>query len=80
MESRKGLKRPKANGFRNYQTFCGPINHTTKKDMNETPYSLAFGFKVVISLKVGLLTILTKAYNDNHNAEVLARDLNLADE
>ena len=50
---------------------------TLRKITNETPYSLALGFKVVISLEVGLPTIWTEAYNVNHNEEVL---VNLADE
>ena len=49
--------------------------------MNETPYSLAFCFAVVIPLEIGLPTIRTEAYDDNNNVEILiARDLDLADE
>ena len=44
------------------------------------PYSLAFRFEVVISLEVGLPIIQTEAYNANRNEEVLAWDLNFADE
>ena len=47
--------------------------------MNETPYALAFKFKVVIPLEVSLPKVQTEAYNINHNAEVLARDLELVD-
>ena len=43
------------------------------------PYALAFGFKAVISLEVGLPTILTEVYDINHNAKVLAWDLNFVD-
>ena len=53
---------------------------TPQKAMNETTYALTFGFEAVILLEVGLPTILTKAYDINHNAEVLARDLDLANE
>ncbi|GFZ14410.1 hypothetical protein Acr_24g0006000 [Actinidia rufa] len=44
------------------------------------PYSMAFGFEVVIPLEVGLSTIWTEAYDASHNEEVLARDLDLANE
>ena len=54
-------------------------NHTPIAT-NKTPYTLAFDFKVVILLEVGLPTIQTEAYDMGHNEEVLARDLNLADE
>ena len=53
---------------------------TLRKATNETPYSLAFGFKVVIPLEVSLSTIRTEPYDINHNMEVLARDLDLTDE
>ncbi|GFY95165.1 hypothetical protein Acr_10g0005500 [Actinidia rufa] len=53
---------------------------TPRKATNETPYSLAFGFEAVIPLEVGLPTIRTEAYNTSHNNEVLARDLDLAEE
>ncbi|GFZ15738.1 hypothetical protein Acr_25g0001470 [Actinidia rufa] len=53
---------------------------TPQKATNETPYSLAFGFEAVISLEVGLPTIRTEAYDTSHNNEVLARDLDLAEE
>ncbi|GFY97538.1 hypothetical protein Acr_12g0000790 [Actinidia rufa] len=53
---------------------------TPRKAMNETPYFLDFGFKVVIPLEVGLPTIRTKAYDMTHNNDVLARDLDLAEE
>ena len=43
-------------------------------------YSLAFGFEAIIPLEVGLPTIRTEAYDTNHNEEVLALDLDLADE
>ncbi|GFS42838.1 hypothetical protein Acr_00g0081980 [Actinidia rufa] len=53
---------------------------TTRKATNEMPYSLAFGFEVVIPLEVGLPTIRTEAYDTSHNNEVLARDVDLAEE
>ncbi|GFZ19787.1 hypothetical protein Acr_28g0004920 [Actinidia rufa] len=53
---------------------------TPQKETNETPYSLAFGFKAVIPLEVSLPTIWIEAYNTSHNNEVLARDLDLAEE
>ncbi|GFY97881.1 hypothetical protein Acr_12g0004220 [Actinidia rufa] len=53
---------------------------TPRKATNETSYSLAFRFEAVIPLEVGLPTIQTKAYDTTHNNEVLARDLDLAEE
>ena len=53
---------------------------TLQKATNETPYALAFEFEAVIPLEVSLPTIQTEAYDINHNEEVLARDLDLADE
>ncbi|GFZ00954.1 hypothetical protein Acr_14g0005890 [Actinidia rufa] len=47
---------------------------------NETPYSLAFGFEAVIPLEVGLPKIQIEAYSTSNNNEVLARDLDLAEE
>ena len=51
-----------------------------RKVTNETPYSLDFDFKVVIPLEVELPTIWTKAYDDEHDSEVLAQNLDLAKE
>ncbi|GFY81117.1 hypothetical protein Acr_01g0009260 [Actinidia rufa] len=48
-----------------------------------SPHSLTsygLGFEAVIPLEVGLPTIRIKAYYDNNNQEVLARDLDLTDE
>ena len=44
------------------------------------PYSLAFGFEVIIPLEVGLPTIQTEAYNKINNSKVLVWDIDLADE
>ncbi|XP_057482051.1 uncharacterized protein LOC130768985 [Actinidia eriantha] len=53
---------------------------TLRKATNETPYSLAFGFEAVIPLEVGLPTIWIEAYDLTHNNDVLAQDLDLAEE
>ncbi|GFZ00580.1 hypothetical protein Acr_14g0002150 [Actinidia rufa] len=53
---------------------------TPQKATNKMPYSLAFGFKAIIPLEVSLPTIRTEAYDVGHNEEVLARDLDLAEE
>ena len=45
---------------------------TPRKATNETPYSLAFDFKAIISLEIDLHTIRAKDYDDNNNSEVLA--------
>ena len=53
---------------------------TPRKSTNKTPYAWAFRFEIVISLNVGLPTILTEAYDVSDNAKVSAWDLNFADE
>ena len=53
---------------------------TLGKTMNETPYALAFRFEVVILLEVDFPIIQTEACDVSHNADVLAQDLDLADE
>ena len=53
---------------------------TPQKSMNEMPYSLAFRFKVIIPLEVGLLTIQIKGYDASHNKKILAWDLDLPNE
>ena len=53
---------------------------TPRKVTNEMRYSLAFGFEAIMPLEVRLLTIRIEAYDDEHNSEVLARDLDLAEE
>ena len=59
--------------------FVGLSDYNAKS--NEwNAYTLAFGFEVVILLEVGLPTIRIEAYDISHNEEVLARDLDLADE
>ena len=52
---------------------------TLQKTIKEMSYSLIFNFEVVIPLEVGCPTIRTKSNDDNHNAEVLTRDFDLAD-
>ena len=51
-----------------------------QKATNEKPYSLAFSFETIIPLEVGLPIIRNEAYDDEHNSEVLAQDLDLAEE
>ena len=53
---------------------------TPQKATNEAPYALIFGFEVVFPLEIGLPTIRPETYDINHNEEVLAQDLDLADE
>ena len=53
---------------------------TPRKATNEMPYSLTFIFKVKTSLEVDLPTIRTEAYEASYSEEVLARDLDLANE
>ncbi|GFS41482.1 hypothetical protein Acr_00g0074590 [Actinidia rufa] len=53
---------------------------TSRKATNKMPYSLAFRFEAVILLEVGLPTIRIDAYDATHNNEVLAQDLDLAEE
>ena len=44
------------------------------------PLFFGFQFRSYIPLEVGLSTIRIETYDDDHNAEVLARDLDLAEE
>ena len=61
--------------------FVGLSDHTAESnERNALPSLWLSNFKVVISLEVGLPTIRIEAYDISHNEEVLARDLDLANE
>ncbi|XP_057488501.1 uncharacterized protein LOC130774471 [Actinidia eriantha] len=77
---KKRLKKAKGRWVDELANVLWAYRTTPRKATNETPYSLAFGFKAVIPLEVGLPTIRTEAYNTSHNNDVLARDLDLAEE
>ena len=53
---------------------------TPRQATNEMLFSLAYDFEVLIPLEVRLSTIQTEAYNNDHNDEVLAQDLDLTEE
>ena len=76
---KKRLKKAKGKWVEELPNVLWAYRTMPRKATNEMPYPLAFSFKVMIPLEVGLPTIRTKAYNANHNEEVLARDLDLID-
>ena len=59
--------------------FVDLLHHTAESNKRNT-LLFDFRFETVIPLEVGLPTIWTKAYDASHNEEVLARDLDIADE
>ena len=73
------MRKPRESGSRNCQIFCRPIGPHRGRQRTKC-LSLAFMFKVVIPLEVGLHTIRTEAYDSSHKKEILSRDLNLVDE
>ena len=77
---KKKLEKAKGRWVDELSNVLWAYRTTPRKATNETPYSLAFGFEAVIPLEVGLPTIRTDAYDASHNNEVLARDLDLAEE
>ena len=76
----KRLEKPKGKWVEELPKVLWAYQTTPRKAMNETPYSLAFDFEVVFPLEVSLSIIQTETYNYNNNSEVLARDLDLANE
>ena len=78
-EIKKRLERKKGKWIEELPNILWDYWTTPWKATNETPYSLAFGFKVVIPLEVGLPIIRNDAYEVNHDEKVLAPDLDLAD-
>ncbi|GFY90940.1 hypothetical protein Acr_07g0011360 [Actinidia rufa] len=77
---KKRLEKAKGKWVNELASVLWAYRTTPRKATNETPYSLAFGFEAVITLEVGLPIIRTGAYDATHNNEVLARDLDLAEE
>ena len=76
----KRLEKPKGKWVEELPKVLRAYQTTLRKAKNEMPYFLAFDFEVIIPLEVDLPTIWTEAYDANHNEEVLARDLDLANE
>ncbi|XP_057484915.1 uncharacterized protein LOC130771317 [Actinidia eriantha] len=77
---KKRLEKAKGKWVEELANVLWAYRTTLRKATNETPYSLAFGFEAVIPLEVGLPTIRKEAYDLTHNNNVLARDLDLAEE
>ncbi|GFZ07043.1 hypothetical protein Acr_18g0012130 [Actinidia rufa] len=77
---KKRLEKAKGKWVKELPNILWAYRTTPQKATNETPYSLAFGFEAVISLKVSLPIIQIEAYCISHNEEVLACDLDLVDE
>ena len=77
---KKSLEKAKGKWVEELPNMLWAYRTTSRKATNETPYSLAFGFKAVIPLEVGLPIIWTEAYDANHNEEVLSQDFDLVEE
>ena len=77
---KKRLKKAKDKWVEDLPNILCAYQTTPWKTANKMPYSLALGFNAIIPLKVSLLTIQTETYDANDNEEVIARDLDLADE
>ena len=65
---KKLLEKAKSKWIEELPNILWAYQITLRKTMNET----RFDFEVVSPLKFGLPTIGTEAYDDNHNADVLA--------
>ena len=79
-EIKKRLEKSKGKWVSELPNVLWAYQTTPRKATNETPFSLAFDFEVVISLEVGLPIVRTEAYDEINNSKVLARDLDLANE
>ena len=77
-EIKKKLEKAKGKWVMELPNVLWAYRTTPQKATNKMPYFLAFGFKVVIPLKVGLLTIRIETYDDNSNFEVLVQDFDFA--
>ncbi|GFS33565.1 hypothetical protein Acr_00g0029320 [Actinidia rufa] len=77
--TKKRLKKAKEKWVKELPNILLAYRTTLRNATNETPYSLAFKFEA-FSLEVGLPTIQTEASDTSYNKEVLARDLDIADE
>ena len=77
---KKRLEKAKGKWVEELPNVLWAYQITLRKATNEAPYSLAFGFEVVIPLEVNLPTIRTEPYDVGHNEEVLARALDLTKE
>ena len=69
---KKRLKKAKDKWVEEVSSVLWAYQTTPQKATNEMLYYLAFNFEI-IQLEVGSPTIRTKAYDDNHNTEVLDR-------
>ena len=79
-EIKRKLEKAKEKWVKELPNLLWAYRTVPQKVTNEIPYSLAFGFEIVIPLVAILPTIRTEPYNDNDNEEDLARDLDLANE
>lgn len=57
------------------------VYHTTSRTLtNETPFNLVFGMGIMIPVKIGLLTMWIKHYDESSNLIQLRANLNLLKE
>ena len=55
--------------------------HTTsRRSTRETPFSMTYGFEVVIPLEMGLLTIRTDQFNGSKSKQLISTSLDLVEE
>lgn len=53
---------------------------TARRSIGETPFSLTYGTKAIISLETGFLTLKTNWFNMEENHHLLSASLDLVDE
>ena len=53
---------------------------TPRKSTRETPFSMAYGAKVIIPLENGFPTMRTSTFTSNGNDELLKKNLDLVEE
>ena len=66
--------------LKNCQASYGPTGPLPRSSIGETPFSLTYGVKAVISLVIGLPIIRTKYYDPVSNETSLATELDLVEE
>ena len=53
---------------------------TPRRSIEETPFSMSYGAKVVIPIETGFPTLRTQSFNPSNNDELLERSLHLIEE
>ncbi|GFZ14594.1 hypothetical protein Acr_24g0007840 [Actinidia rufa] len=79
-EIKKRLEKAKGKWVKEFPNVLWAYQTTPSKSNKRNALLPGFHFEAVIPLEIGLPTIQTKAYDANHNKEVLAWDLDLKEE